>query len=158
MEIDFDATDGVSDYISVPPGTYLCSIAEVRTGSTKGGDERWSMRLVVAEGHHVGKQAAWDSLIFSTRGRTRARTVLHALGLPSKGKVELTPDDLLERTALVEIRPSEYETQSGQRIRRNEVPYNGYRAEQAIEKGLTKPDPDCHNADTPNPSASEIPF
>ena len=41
--------------------------------STRAGDERWSLRLVVAEGQHVGKQAAWDSLVFSTRGRARAR-------------------------------------------------------------------------------------
>ncbi|MFT4515757.1 MAG: hypothetical protein ACI89X_004885 [Planctomycetota bacterium] len=128
MEIDFDAQDAISDFISVPAGTYLCRIAEVRTGTTRAGDDRWSLRLVVAEGQHVGKQAAWDSLVFSIRGRTRARTVLHALGLPSKGRVQLTPTDLEGCTALVEVRPSEYESPSGQVVRRNEVPYDGYRA------------------------------
>ena len=73
MEIDFDAKEAISDFISVPAGTYLCRIAEIRTGSTRAGDERWSIRLVVAEGMHVGKQAAWDSLVFSVRGRARAR-------------------------------------------------------------------------------------
>ena len=110
MEIYFDAQDAISDFISVPAGTYLCRVAEVRMGTTRAGDDRWSIRLVVAEGQHVGKQAAWDSLVFSTRGRTRARTVLHALGLPSKGRVQLVPADLEGRTALVEVRPSEYES------------------------------------------------
>jgi uncharacterized membrane protein YgcG len=128
MEIDFNAKDAISDFISVPAGTYLCRIAEVRTGTTRAGDDRWSLRLVVAEGQHVGKQASWDSLVFSVRGRTRARTILHALGLPSKGRVQLTPEDLEGCTALVEVRPSEYESPSGQVIRRNEVPYDGYRA------------------------------
>lgn len=138
MEIDFDAQDAISDFITVPAGTYLCRIAEVRTGTTRAGDERWSMRLVVAEGQHVGKQAAWDSLVFSVRGRTRARTVLHALGLPSSGKVELAPTDLEDCTAFVEVRPSEYESPSGQVIRRNEVPYDGYRP----ADGATASEPD----------------
>lgn len=128
MEIDFDAADRLSDFVTVPAGTYLCRITEVRTGSTRAGDERWSMRLVVAEGQHVGKQAAWDSLVFSTRGRARARLVLHALGLPNSGKVQLDPGDLEGRTALVEIRPAEYQSPSGEVVRRNEVPYDGFRA------------------------------
>ena len=81
MEIDFDASDRTSDYITVPAGSYLCRIAEVRPGHTRAGDERWSLRLVVAEGEHVGKQAAWDSLVFSQRGRQRARIVFAALGM-----------------------------------------------------------------------------
>ncbi len=128
MEIDFDAQDAISDFISVPAGTYLCRIAEVRTGSTRAGDERWSIRLVVSEGMHVGKQASWDSLVFSVRGRTRARLMLQAFGLPSKGKVQLQPADLEGCTALVEVRPSEYQAPSGQIVRRNEVPYDGYRS------------------------------
>jgi hypothetical protein len=128
MEFDFDAADRVSDYVTVPAGTYLCRIAEVRPGSTRAGDERWSMRLVVAEGQHIGKQAAWDSLVFSTRGRSRARMVLQALGLPATGKVQLEPAQLEGRTALVEIRPAEYQGPAGEMIRRNEVPYDGYRA------------------------------
>lgn len=127
MEIDFDAKDSVSDFVSVPPGTYLCRVGEVRVGTTRGGDERWSLRLVVAEGQHVGKQAAWDGLVFSTRGRSRARLVLQALGLPTSGRVEVHPGDLEGRSALVSVRPTEYESSSGQVVRRNEVPYDGYR-------------------------------
>ncbi len=128
MEFDFDATDRVSDYVTVPPGTYVCRVAEIRPGTTRAGDERWSMRLVVAEGQHVGKQAAWDSLVFSTRGRARARMVLQALGLPASGKVQIEPADLEGRAALVEIRPAEYQSPAGEVVRRNEVPYDGFRS------------------------------
>lgn len=128
MEIDFDANDPVSDFVSVPQGTYLCRVQEVRTGQTRAGDERWSLRLVVAEGQHVGKQAAWDSLVFSTRGRSRARLALQALGLPTRGKIDLQPSDLEGKDALVSVRPTEYEAPSGQLVRRNEVPYDGYRS------------------------------
>lgn len=73
------------DFSSVPPGTYRCRIAEVRTGTTRAGDERWSVSLVVAEGPHAGRQAAWDSLVFSVRGCIRARMILQALGIGPRG-------------------------------------------------------------------------
>lgn len=145
MEIDFDAVGEINDYVTVPAGTYLCRVGEVRTGTTRSGDERWSMRLVVAEGQHVGRQAAWDSLVFSTRGRARARLVFLALGLPTKGKVRVVPDDLVGREALVEVRPVEYPSPSGEVIRRNEVPYDGYRPAQTRDNGdgqrRPRPDP-----------------
>jgi len=114
------------DYTSVPPGKYRCKVEEVRPGTTTAGDERWSLRLVVAEGEHVGKMAAWDSIRFSVRGRARARTVLLTLGLPTKGKVTIEPGDLLGREAIVECRRVEYATPSGDVVVRNEVPYDGY--------------------------------
>lgn len=127
MEIDFDAGSSPSDYVTVPPGTYRCKVAEVRFGTTRAGDERWSLRLVVVDGQHANKQAAWDSLVFSTRGRARARMVLQALGLPSTGKVQIEPGDLQDREALVDVRPAEYHSPSGDVVRRNEVPYDGWR-------------------------------
>jgi hypothetical protein len=118
----------VSDFITVPSGTYRCRIAEVRPGTTRAGDERWSVRLVAADGPHVGKQAAWDSIVFGVRGRARARMVLRSLGLPTVGRVTIEPGDLEGREALVEVRPVEYQSASGEVVRRNEVPYDGWRA------------------------------
>jgi hypothetical protein len=154
MEFDFDATDRVSDFITIPAGTYVCRVAEIRPGTTRAGDERWSLRLVVAEGQHVGKQAAWDSLVFSTRGRGRARMVLQALGLPASGKVQIQPSDLEGRSALVEIRPAEYQSPSGEVVRRNEVPYDGFRglpAEDAEREPRTAESP-------PRADGGDIPF
>ena len=126
MEIDFDATDEPHDFVTVPPGRYLCRVAEVRTGQTRAGDERWSLRLVVANGPHVGKQAAWDSLVFNRRGRVRARMAFVALGLRAAGKVQIEPGDLEGRSAMVDVRPCEYASADGTVVRRNEVPYDGY--------------------------------
>lgn len=154
MEIDFDSTDGVTDYVTVPPGTYLCRVAEVRAGTTRGGDDRWSLRLVVAEGQHVGKQAAWDNLVFSARGRMRARLVMQALGLPARGKVQIDPDDLDGRSAFVEIRPAEYQDSGGHLIRRNEVPYDGYRR----ADGGPVADPVTDDGSATAPDVREIPF
>ena len=126
MELDLNEGGRVHDYCSVPAGIYRCRIAEVRPGTTRAGDERWSVRLVVADGSHVGKQAAWDSLVFSARGQARARLVLQALGLPHTGVVQLEPHDLEGRSALVEVRPAEYQSPTGSVVRRNEVPYDGF--------------------------------
>ena len=133
MNQDFDASGRVSDFCSVPAGTYRCRVAEVRPGTTRAGDERWSLSLVVTEGPHAGKQAAWDSIVFSIRGRARARMVLRSLGLPTAGRVTIEPSDLDGREALVEVRPVEYQAPSGEVVRRNEVPYDGWR--ELPEKG-----------------------
>jgi DNA ligase (NAD+) len=115
------------DFSTVPEGTYLCKIAEVRPGETRAGDIRWGLRLVVDEGEHIGKIAAWDGLVFSTRGLARVRRVLAALGLPSRGRLAVRPEDLVGLRAFVEVRPVEFvHPSSGAVIRRTEVPYDGY--------------------------------
>ncbi|MEC7726471.1 MAG: hypothetical protein VYD05_13205 [Planctomycetota bacterium] len=134
MQIDFDADDSVSDFVTVPAGTYHCRVGEIRRGQTRAGDERWSIRLVIAKGQHVGKPAAWDSRGCSARGRARARLILPALGLRVAGKVELEPEALTNCEALVTVRPTEYESPQGQLVRRNEVPYDGYRAPHGEEE------------------------
>lgn len=117
--------DEVTDYTSVPPGTYRCKVVEVRTGLTRAGDERWSLRLQVDKGEHAGKVAAWDSLVFSVRGRVRARMVLGALGVTAK---HIQPGDVEGRQAMVEVRAAEYLSADGSAmVKRNEVPYDGYR-------------------------------
>jgi len=123
---DFDAGDRTVDYVQVPSGSYLCRIDDIRPGTTRAGDERWAVLLTVADGPHAGRMAAWDSLVFSIRGRARARMVLKALGLPAVGRVQIEPDDLRGRTAIVAVRPAEYMTPSGDTVRRNEVPYDGW--------------------------------
>ncbi len=127
MEFDFDRADTVTDFISVPAGTYLCQVADVRQGQTRNGDPRWSMRLVVTEGEFAGRFASFDALIFSSRGLNRVRKVLAALGLPHDGKVDLKPEDLEGCKAFVEVRPSQYLRPDGETIKQNEVPYDGYR-------------------------------
>jgi len=128
MELEFSNSDDVTDFTSVPAGTYLCEVSEVRAGITRTGEERWSFRLVVREGEYLGRQAAWDALVFSDRALPRVRRVFAALGLPAEGRVSVEPKDLEGRRAFVDVRPAEYKNELGEVIRRNEVPYSGYRA------------------------------
>lgn len=123
----------VHDFTSVPPGVYLCEVAEVRTGKTRAGEERWSLHLKVADGEHAGRLAAWDALVFSARGLARVRRVFKALGFPKEGKVRVESQDLVGARALVRIEQAEYDGhgehgERGVRVRRNEVPYDGYSA------------------------------
>ena len=128
INLDDDSDDKVMDFTSVPSGNYLCRVAEVRTGTTRAGDPRWSVRLEVITGHYTGRMAAWDALVFSTRGRARVRAIFKAIGLPHTGKVHVEPDDMVGRTAQVEIRPAEYVSPTGEVVKRNEVPYDGWRS------------------------------
>ena len=128
MNLDFDDREQVTDYISVPAGTYLCRITDVRERLTRNSDALWALKLVVAEGEFTGRDAAWDNLVFSSRGLNRVKTVFAALGLPSDGKIQVDPMDLTGREVLVTVRPAEYLSAEGSMIRRNEVPYDGYQA------------------------------
>lgn len=76
---------------------------------------------------------AWDSIVFSVRGRMRARLVFAAFGLPTTGKVTVEPRDMEGREAIVEVRPADYCDPTGDRVVRNEVPYDGYHAISARE-------------------------
>ncbi|MEZ5966171.1 MAG: hypothetical protein R3F56_20205 [Planctomycetota bacterium] len=127
MELEFSDSDAVTDFTSVPPGTYLCEVSDVRPGVTRHGEERWSFRLTVREGEFAGRQAAWDSLTFGERALPRVRRVFAALGLPSEGRVRVEAKDLEGRRAFVDVRPTEYRNALGEVVRRNEVPYSGYR-------------------------------
>lgn len=127
MELEFSNSEDVTDFTSVPAGTYLCEVCDVRAGVTRNGEERWSFRLFVREGEYLGRQAAWDSLIFSERALPRVRRVFAALGLPAEGRVRVETKDLEGRRAFVDVRPAEYKNALGEVIRRNEVPYSGYR-------------------------------
>lgn len=148
MRLDFETTDQVTDFVTIPAGTYLCRIAEVRDQQSKAGDTMWGIRLVVTEGEFTGRMAAWDNLVFSSRGLHRVQSILEALGLPADGKIELNPEDILDREAFVEVRPAEYHSPEGGMTRRNEIPYGGYRA-LVREPGPDKGTSDRLDADMP---------
>lgn len=160
MEIDFDQMDNVSDYVTVPEGTYLCRLAEVIPGTTRNGHERWGIRLIVAEGEFVGRQAAWDGLVFSDRGTARARRVLAALGLPTQGKVRVEPGDLVGRQAFVTVKPSSFrDPNTGRTVRRNEVPYEGWLpCESPVAAPTKEPKPAASDDDDDEPDFAKLPF
>lgn len=127
MKLDFSTIEDSESFISIPEGTYLCRIAEVRENLTRDGSPRWSLRLEVAEGDYAGRTAAWDSLVFSERGLPRVKHVLALLGFDVTGTVELQPGDLVDLRARAQCMIEEYEDRlTGKRQRRLRVPYSGY--------------------------------
>lgn len=106
----------VHDFTSVPPGVYLCDVTEVRHSQSRDGSDRWSLCLTVAEGEHAGRLAAWDIIRPAKAGDlSRIGCILETLG----GAVE--PGQLVGARVKVTIVHTEYEYESGDRGRRNEV-------------------------------------
>jgi hypothetical protein len=129
MELDFSRIEETENFLAVPPGEYLCRVVEVREGWTRGGDERWSVRLEVADGEYAGKTAAWDFMAFGERAVRRSRHVLAAFGFETDGVLTVVPEDLVGRSALVRVVAEEnVDSLTGNRQVRPRVPYEGYRA------------------------------
>jgi len=127
MKFDFSTVDDAESFVSIPEGTYLCRIAEVRPGLTREGSPRWGLRLEVREGEYAGRTAAWDGLVFSERGLPRVKQVLGRLGFDVSGTLDLQPDDLVDLQAKVQLLTEERENPlTGKRIVRLRVPYAGY--------------------------------
>jgi len=127
MKYDFSTMEDVDSFVSVPEGSYLCRVAEVREGQTRDGSPRWSFRLEVVDGEHAGRTAAWDALTWSERGVHRVRLVLEAFGIDTRGEVELEPQDLVDLEAQVRVVIEEREDPiTSRRQLRMRVPYQGY--------------------------------
>lgn len=129
MHFDFSQLGDVQSFVSIPPGTYLCRVADVREGFTVDGSVKWSLRLEVAEGDYAGRTAAWDVLSWSERGIHRVRRVLGVLGFDVRGEVDLKPDDLVGLRIQAQLETEErHDPSTGQRTVRLRVPYSGYTA------------------------------
>ena len=126
MRMDFTNVEDVS-YVSVPEGTYLCQLEDLRERSTRDGSPRWSFRLVVKEGEYAGRTAAWDNVSWTERGMGRAKHVLSKLGFDVSGVVEIDAEELVGKRAHVRIEFEEHlDPVSGIRSVRPSVPYMGY--------------------------------
>ncbi len=140
IKIDLTHVKTFEDLRSVPPGEYLCRVAEIRSSTSPAGHVRWGLRWEVAQGEWQGRTACWDSLHFSERGLPRAKYVLALLGFRVDGELELAPEDLTGRLALVRVEPEEREEpQSGFRRLVNRVPFTGY----APAPGGPEPSPEA---------------
>ena len=129
MLMDFSGIEDVESFVSVPEGTYVCRVAEVREGTTREGSLRWALRLEVADGEYAGRTAAWDGLIWSERGLPRVKRVLQRFGFDVSGRLEIGSSDLVDRRIRVQLVTEEREDpQTGQRTVRLRVPYLGYEA------------------------------
>ncbi len=146
MEYDFSDVDDIESFVSVPEGTYVCRIDEVREGRAKDGSERWRFRLEVCRGEYAGRTAAWDSLTWSERGVLRVKAVLGALGVDVSGHVHLDAQDLVGLEASVQVVAREWEDAiSGRRQVRMEVPYAGYAPVDEGQDSSSEPNPRARN-------------
>lgn len=127
VKFDFSKVEEVEDFVSVPDGDYACRVAEVRERKGEDGVDRWSIRLEVDDGPFAGRTAAWDNLNWSEKGVRRVKMILGRLGFPVQGEIDVNPEDLIGRRAIVTIQAQEYQDQqTGRRIVRSQVPYMGY--------------------------------
>ena len=124
-KIDFRTVEDTADFSPLPMGKYLCRVAAIELGETSAGDERWLLRLTVDEGPYSGRTVI-DNLSFSEAALKRVKFVCERLGVDVTGEVDVSPDLLLGRLALVTVELGTYEDEFGARRIRNKVPYSGY--------------------------------
>lgn len=116
------------DYTTVPPGEYHVRVDQVNPGQTREGSPRFGIALRVVSGPHAGRLAAWDTIVLSERGMHRARRLCEVLGYTIPADLSAFDHFALHGLeAMVQIRPQSYQTQSGDKVTRNEVPYGGWR-------------------------------
>lgn len=138
MHIDPDAGDPVDDFVVVEDGDYLLQIAEVRESGQADGRTSWMLRLELVEGPLAGRTAVTDWLNFSDRGMHRVRHVLAALGFDVSVPLDVIPDQLLGRQAIVRLETQETRRRAdGRPQRRSRVTYDGW----APSGGQAPPDP-----------------
>ena len=127
MRFDFSQIQDVESFVSVPPGTYRCRVADVREGTSRDGSVRWSFRLEVADGEFAGRTGAWDSVTWSERGVHRVQHALAAMGFDTSGVVDLRAHDLVGAEVSATLEAEEREDPlTGRRQLRLRVPYAGY--------------------------------
>ena len=127
MQIDLSQVENIEDLRAVPPGEYVCRVAEARESQSPAGHVRWGLRWEVVRGDWVGRTACWDSLHWSERGLPRVKFVLQMLGVDVTGQLDLKPEALNGKEAVVLVQPEEREDSvTGIRRMTNRVPFAGY--------------------------------
>jgi len=127
MRYDIGQVEDKDSFASVPEGIYECTVTEVRVTTSRDGSERWSLRLVVADGEYAGRTAAWDSITWSERWVVRVKRVLEALGFDVSGEVDLEASELKGLRARVQVLLEQYEDSvSGRRVEHMTVPFQGW--------------------------------
>ena len=140
MHIDPDAAEPIDDFVVVEDGDYLLRIAEVRENDRSDGRVSWMLRLELVEGPLAGRTAVTDWLNFSDRGMHRVRHVLAAVGFDVSAPLDVAPDDLLGRRAIVRLETQETRRRSdGRPQRRSRVTYDGWAPVGGVSDGNGAP-------------------
>ncbi len=125
-KVNFPNVDSISEYAPLPDGEYLCTLSEVEMDFTRAGDEMWRLRWQVKGGEHDGR-LLFDNMVFSPRALPRAKLICASCGLDVSAEVDLKPEMLLDRSAMITTRVEEYKDDHGVSKARNVIPWDGYR-------------------------------
>ena len=137
-KIDFGHVDDVQDFSPLPAGKYLCRLSGIEEASTQHGDEMWKLRFEVIKGPSAGR-LVFDNLVFSEAALKRAKLICSRLGLDVSKELDLTPELIKGRVALLTVDIEPYEDAEGRTKQRNTVPFAGY--ERASEPEATDAPP-----------------
>jgi len=124
-KIDFSKVDDARDFSPVPAGKYLCRLSEIEEASTQHGDEMWKLRFEVVKGPYAGR-FIFDNLVFSEAALKRVKLICSRLGLDVSKELDLTPDLIKGRVAILTVDIQPYEDAEGRTKQRNTVPFAGY--------------------------------
>ena len=127
MKIDPDEGPNVDDFVVVEDGLYPVRIAEVRESHRPQGDVSWMLRLELLEGPLAGRTIVTDWLNFGEKGLHRVRRILEALDFDLTQPLDIEPEELVDRRALVDLATRESLSNDGSRMqRRSRVTYDGW--------------------------------
>ena len=124
-KIDFGHVDDVQDFSPVPAGKYLCRLSGIEEASTQHGDEMWKLRFEVTQGPYTGR-LIFDNLVFSEAALKRAKLICSRLGLDVSKELDLTPELIKGRVAVLTVDVEPYEDAEGRTKQRNVVSFAGY--------------------------------
>ena len=123
--VDFPAIADTNDFAPLPDGEYVCALTDIEVDRTRAGDEMWKLRWTVQDGEFAGR-LLFDNLVFSQRALSRVKLVCGVCGVDTSGAVDLQPDMLLEKRAVVSTFQEEYTDEQGRTKVANRVPFEGY--------------------------------
>lgn len=122
--VDYTDTPDNQDFPILPEGEYLCEVENVGEGTTKAGDEMWSLRFRVLQSPYLGR-CVFDNLVLSEHPqcKQRAKLIFKRLGFDVSQPLDVQPMDLMGKQVYLTVEEREYKGK-----RRNGVPFAGYRA------------------------------
>ncbi len=124
-EVNWDEVETRGDFTPIPEGTYRVSVIEINEDTTGKGDEMWKTRLEVQDGPHKGR-LIFDNIVFSVNAIKRAKLIFSRLGVKTEGKMNLTPDMILDKECFVDVVIDDYTDDDGNTKKKNSVLFAGY--------------------------------
>jgi hypothetical protein len=126
---DYTGIKEATGFVVLPKGQYHCIVEEIEIDKTSNGDEMWNMTFVVADGEFEGRKI-FDKWVWSEKGKSRMKYILHRFGINTDGVVNVVPEDIDSKHIILDTDIEEYETQgegeSTQKKQRTRVGFTGY--------------------------------